>query len=50
MFEGQTSNESGTSRIQHVFYADQEQHEFGVSSRKVAIVVMINEYGRRVRS
>ena len=45
MFEGQTSNESGTSRIKHVFYADQEQHEFGVSSRKVTIVVMINEYG-----
>jgi hypothetical protein len=45
MFEGQTSNENGTSRIKHVFYADEEQHEFGVSSRKVAIVVMINEYG-----
>ena len=45
MFDGQTSNENGTSRIKHVFYADQEQHEFGLTSRKVAIVVMINEYG-----
>jgi len=45
MLEGQTSNEDGTSRIKHVFYADEAQHEFGVFSRKVVIVLMINEYG-----
>ncbi len=45
MFEGRTSNEDGTSRIKHVFYADEAHHEFGVFSRKVAIVLMINEYG-----
>ncbi len=46
MFEGQTSNESGPSRIRHVFYGDQEHYDFGgLFSRKVVLVILINEYG-----
>ena len=45
MFEGQTSREDGASRIKHVFYADEARHEFGMFSRKVVIVLIINEYG-----
>lgn len=45
VFEGQTSNEDGASRVKHVFYADEEHHEFGVFSRKVALVLAVNEYG-----
>ncbi len=45
MFGGQTRNEDGSSKVKHVFYADQEQHEFGIVSRKVVLVLLINEYG-----
>jgi len=46
MFEGQTSNEDGTSKIQHVFYTEKKQYDFpGFFSRNLVIVLMINEYG-----
>jgi len=46
MVKGQTSNEDGISKIKHVFYAEPRQHDFpGFFSRKIVIVLMINEYG-----
>ena len=46
MFEGQTSNEDGTSEIKHVFYTEKKQYDFpGFFSRNLVIVLMINEYG-----
>jgi len=46
MFEGQTSNEDGTSKIKHVFYTEKKQYEFpGFFSRNLVIVLVINEYG-----
>jgi len=46
MFEGQTSNEDGTSKIKHVFYTEKKQYDFpGFFSRNLVIVLMINEYG-----
>jgi len=46
MVEGQTSNEDGTSKIQHVFYTEKKQYDYpGFFSRNLVIVMMINEYG-----
>ena len=46
MFEGQTSNEDGISKIKHVFYTEQKPYDFpGFFSRNLVIVLMINEYG-----
>jgi len=46
MFNGQTSNEGGNSKIKHVFYTDTKQYEYpGFFSRNLIIVVAINEYG-----
>ena len=45
MFEGQASNDEGISKIKHVFYADEEHYDFGIFARKVAIVILIDEYG-----
>ncbi|MHC4517958.1 MAG: 3-keto-disaccharide hydrolase [Planctomycetota bacterium] len=45
MFKGQASNEEGSSAIKHVFYADEEHYDFGIFSRRVVIVILINEYG-----
>ncbi|MFB0556166.1 MAG: DUF1080 domain-containing protein [Phycisphaerae bacterium] len=46
MFEGQTSNEDGTSKIKHVFYTEKKQYDFpGFFSRNLVIVLVINEYG-----
>ena len=45
MFEGQTSNEDGTSKIKHVFYTEKKQYDFpGFFSRNLVIVLMF-EYG-----
>jgi hypothetical protein len=44
--EGKTSNEDGVSRIQHVFYSERKQYEFpDFFSRKIVIVLLLNEYG-----
>ncbi|MHC4497154.1 MAG: 3-keto-disaccharide hydrolase, partial [Planctomycetota bacterium] len=46
MFKGQTSNEDGTSKIKHVFYTEPKQYDFpGFFSRKLVIILLINEYG-----
>jgi len=46
MFEGQASNEEGTSKIKHVFYTDTKQYDFpGFFSRNLVIALVINEYG-----
>jgi hypothetical protein len=46
MFKGQTSNEDGISKIKHVFYTEPRQHDLpGFFSRKLIIVLLINEYG-----
>ncbi|MCP4256987.1 MAG: DUF1080 domain-containing protein [Planctomycetes bacterium] len=46
MFEGQASNEDGTSEIKHVFYTEAKQYDFpGFFSRNLVIVLVINEYG-----
>jgi len=46
MFEGQTSNEQEVSKIKHVFYTEAKQYDFpGFFSRKLVIVLLINEYG-----
>ncbi len=46
MFEGQTSTDDGTAKIQHVFYTETKQYDFpGFFSRNLVIVMMINEYG-----
>lgn len=46
MVKGQTSNQDGISKIKHVFYAEPKQYDFpGFFSRKIVIVLMINEYG-----
>jgi hypothetical protein len=46
MFEGQTSNEDGTSKIKHIFYTEKKQYDFpGFFSRNLVIVLLINEYG-----
>jgi hypothetical protein len=46
MFEGQASNEDGTSKIKHVFYTEAKQYDFpGFFSRNLVIVLVINEYG-----
>jgi hypothetical protein len=46
MFEGQTSTDDGTAKIQHVFYTEKKQYEFpGFFSRKLVVVMLINEYG-----
>ncbi len=45
MFQGQTSNEDGTSKIKHVFYTEKKQYEFPpLLSRNLVIVLMIDEY------
>lgn len=44
--EGQTSNEDGVSKIQHIFYSDTKQYDFpGFFTRNVVIVLLLNEYG-----
>ena len=46
MFQGQTSNEEGTSKIKHVFYTEKKQYEFpALLSRNLVVVLMMNEYG-----
>jgi len=46
MFKGQASNEEGASRILHVFYTEPKQYDFpGFFSRKLVVVMLINEYG-----
>ncbi len=46
MFDGQTSNEDGTSKIKHVFYTEKKQYDFpGFFSRNLVIVLLIDEYG-----
>ena len=46
MFEGQTSTDDGSAKIQHVFYTETKQYDFpGFFSRNLVIVMMINEYG-----
>ena len=46
MFEGQTSTDDGSAKIQHVFYTEAKQYEFpGFFSRKLVVVMLINEYG-----
>ena len=46
MFEGQTSTDDGSAKIQHVFYTEKKEYEFpGFFSRKLVVVMIINEYG-----
>ncbi len=46
MFEGQASNEDGTSKIKHVFYTEKKEYDLpGFFSRNLVIVLVINEYG-----
>ena len=46
MFEGQTRNEDGISKIKHVFYAESREHDLpGFFSRKLIVILLINEYG-----
>ncbi|HCO95886.1 MAG TPA: hypothetical protein DIU00_18440 [Phycisphaerales bacterium] len=46
MFEGQTSTDDGSAKIQHVFYTEKKEYEFpGFFSRNLVVVMMINEYG-----
>ncbi|MHC4204986.1 MAG: 3-keto-disaccharide hydrolase [Planctomycetota bacterium] len=46
MFEGQTSTDDGAAKIQHVFYTEKKEYEFpGFFSRKLVVVMLINEYG-----
>jgi hypothetical protein len=46
MFEGQASNEDGTSKIKHVFYTEKKEYDLpGFFSRKLVLVLVINEYG-----
>ena len=46
MFEGQASNEDGTSKIKHVFYTEKREYDLpGFFSRNLVIVLVINEYG-----
>ena len=46
MFEGQTSNEDGVSKIKHLFYSEKKQYDYpGFFTRNIVIVLLLNEYG-----
>ncbi|MCP4611696.1 MAG: DUF1080 domain-containing protein [Planctomycetes bacterium] len=46
MFKGQASNDDGTSDIKHVFCTEKKEYDYpGFFSRKLVIVLVINEYG-----
>lgn len=45
MVEGKTTNDEGSSSIKHVFCTEKKEYGFpGFFSRKIAMVLMINEY------
>lgn len=46
MFEGQTSNEDGVSKIKHLFYSEKKQYDYpGFFTRNIVVVLLLNEYG-----
>ena len=46
MIGGKTSNEDGSSKIQHLFYTEKKYYDVpGLFTRNIVIVLMFNEYG-----